>query len=1084
MKVNRTLLLTYFNRYSACHLNCQFLNDKDLYIQYKGTCCPAVVCQDFKDPVCDSEGVTHENECFFNAVECLRRKTENITVTIKHKGHCEDCSQKCDDLALPVCDEVNETHSSLCKFEAFNCRLKALGHIPRKVKHIGKCRKHEETPKAAGTRTLSSDELTQNFPENTATVSSGGGGEYGSTEDHDVFASGESGFPNDTARNVLDQQPDNKDILCSAALCTKKKDPVCDNNNKTHLNMCLFKFAACKSLRAGVQLEIAYKGECSKPKVNIRREPVKAGKECAKCADKEELVPVCDNYNHTHQSICLFSNWNCEQRRANLEQRVLVHVGPCHAGSPLFNLKEEVCPTKCSRDYRPVCDSHGTTHPNLCTFQMYNCKARKAGVDDVAFLTTLHECKDVSSKHMKTAVNSHAEGKEVATTNKTFECPEPHCDNIKSPVCDSDGHVHKNECLFAWARCLAAQQGRTLRIFPEELCNISNCRLVKSENCTNDYDPICGSDFVTYPNYCIYQKAQCAQKKLEILFKGECSVCLVKPCAHLEPESDDDLFVCDQAGDTKSKCEFDMLRCIYEKKFGYNITSAYEGRCCDRLEICPAESKPVCDSNGVTHRNRCHFEVSRCRIEKIDKQKPPHEAFEGRCDDHTTTSSIVITTTTTTAPETSSEGNGQIFVSKSEHDCAGLSCPNKYAPVCGSDAITYSSVCHLEKDNCENEAEISVSYFGECCSLECPHVWRPVCDNEGTTHMNLCEFSEQRCLADRIHHKNLTIQSYEECMDSEKCGDKCEDSSRPVCASNGVTFANECHLNKANCHLRNGKSGTPGLTKEYDGECCKKSPCEYTFAPICDTSGRTHINNCVFHQEQCVAQKKFNETLKKDYDGQCCNQPCDDAYQPVCDGNVTHKNICHFRVKQCEAERQDQVLPLAYTGECCQVPTGDCMKTGPVCDSEAQTHLDFCSFEAKKCVLQRKNKTLTMVHNGECCSIEQCSKMDEPVCDNKGGTHASMCHFENTKCIYDKIHVNSTLHVKYKGKCCESSCDETWNPVCDQHGKLYTNKCHFLAKSCEIDRSTGGILLETPCSAQQTRRMLRRTRTTSDVSQP
>lgn len=37
----------------------------------------------------------------------------------------------------------------------------------------------------------------------------------------------------------------------------------------------------------------------------------------------------------------------------------------------------------------------------------------------------------------------------------------------------------------------------------------------------------------------------------------------------------DSNFICDQAGRTKRKCEFELLRCIYQRKFGYNITVAY-----------------------------------------------------------------------------------------------------------------------------------------------------------------------------------------------------------------------------------------------------------------------------------------------------------------------------------------------------------------------------------------------------------------------------------------------------------------------------------------------------------------------------
>lgn len=64
---------------------------------------------------------------------------------------------------------------------------------------------------------------------------------------------------------------------------------------------------------------------------------------------------------------------------------------------------------------------------------------------------------------------------------------------------------------------------------------------------------------------------------LNIKFLGECEQCLNNSCPILSQaeEINDEMFVCDQNGETKSKCEFEMLRCIYKLKFGYNITRAY-----------------------------------------------------------------------------------------------------------------------------------------------------------------------------------------------------------------------------------------------------------------------------------------------------------------------------------------------------------------------------------------------------------------------------------------------------------------------------------------------------------------------------
>ena len=67
--------------------------------------------------------------------------------------------------------------------------------------------------------------------------------------------------------------------------------------------------------------------------------------------------------------------------------------------------------------------------------------------------------------------------------------------------------------------------------------------------------------------------------QIEVLFKGDCERCLSNPCLAkrntAEKENNDSFYVCDQGGETKSKCEFEVLRCIYEIKFGYNITAAY-----------------------------------------------------------------------------------------------------------------------------------------------------------------------------------------------------------------------------------------------------------------------------------------------------------------------------------------------------------------------------------------------------------------------------------------------------------------------------------------------------------------------------
>uniref|UniRef100_A0A914BWJ7 Kazal-like domain-containing protein n=1 Tax=Acrobeloides nanus TaxID=290746 RepID=A0A914BWJ7_9BILA len=1011
---------------------------------------------------------------------------------------------------------------------------------------------------------------------------------------------------------------------CSAETCNKAWDPICDTKNKTHKNECMFRFYACKIQRSSNEdVEISYKGECSK-KGSLRSEPQKEipkkGISCKTCDDEQEIVSVCDNMNQTHQSVCLLAQWNCERRIRGLEERVLVHIGHCHVLSPVFSLEDELCPSKCSKRYKPVCDTKGNTHLNLCTFQMVNCKERQADKHDTSWLDYLHECikpeepvskilempiqklataeavdkkplipdssrrpetaaptleaitpttttttptttitttpstststtpqttttsetttatqtttpttmtitatltesstttstrttttelyasrspeesmhpipattkfmTDTLSKkempvfidastptdYLPPKINASEEMKEIeiiTTGSPEFECPEPRCEDSRSPICDNEGTVHKNECLFTFARCLAAQKGKILRIVSDEECQPKNGQLI-SINCTNEWEPVCGSDFITYPNKCILQQSQKQNQELEALFNGECEKCFKEPCPQIDPEleTDDALFICDHAEETRTYCEFHMLQCIYELNFGKNLTESYKGRCCPREELCPPEEEPVCDSVGRTHKNKCHFEVAKCRREKVEQVETISIAKIGSC------SSFGAKSIEKSQPRPDILSNFKDIPTDSS--CEPSACVNTYEPVCGSDGKTYANMCFFKaKTSCNDtsSSKITVAYTGECCNYECTNEYSPICDNFGETHLNLCVFGKKRCLGEKQHSKNLTISSYVPCEDLD-CDIECSQDYDPICGTDGKTYPNECMLKKIICLTNN--IGITSPTLDYLGECCPDEECDLEFKSVCDSQGRTHEN--VVPMKNVISNLNLYVILKDeliiDYQGECCSRECDSSWKPVCDGQKTHPNICLFRIKQCEAERRGEVLSLAYSGECCLLPSGQCAESGSLCDSDGQTHKNRCYFEQKKCITEKvQPKHLSIVHSGDCCALEQCQKDEEPVCDNRGGTHTSLCHFQNTKCIHEKIHPNSTLLLSYRGACCENNCDGIWAPVCDQHGTVYKNKCLFQLRACEYDKRSGTELLQTPCTESQTRRMLR-----------
>ncbi|XP_075980434.1 serine protease inhibitor dipetalogastin-like isoform X2 [Anticarsia gemmatalis] len=74
-------------------------------------------------------------------------------------------------------------------------------------------------------------------------------------------------------------------------------------------------------------------------------------------------------------------------------------------------------------------------------------------------------------------------------------------------------------------------------------------------------------------------------------------------------------------------------------------------------------------------------------------------------------------------------------------------CENQYKPVCGSDGITYPSLCFLKCRAYKTQKLITIKNEGQCrnqqelncnsCSLEL----KPRCGTDGKTYANLCVFN-------------------------------------------------------------------------------------------------------------------------------------------------------------------------------------------------------------------------------------------------------------------------------------------------------------------------------------------------------
>lgn len=265
--------------------------------------------------------------------------------------------------------------------------------------------------------------------------------------------------------------------------------------------------------------------------------------------------------------------------------------------------------------------------------------------------------------------------------------------------------------------------------------------------------------------------------------------------------------------------------------------------------------------------------------------------------------------------------------------CKKSACPSVVAPVCGSDASTYSNECELQRAQCSQQRRIRLLRRGPCGT-------RDPCSNVTCSFGSTCVPSAD----------GLTAT----CLCPATCLGAPE---RPVCGSDGSDYPSECQL------LRQACAHQENVFKKFDGPCdpcqgslsdlsrtCRVNPrtrqpemllrpesCPPRGTPVCGDDGVTYDNDCVMGrtgaarglllqkvrsgqcqpQDQCPEPCRFNAVcLSRRGRPRCsCDRVvCDGAYRPVCahDGH-TYDNDCWRQQAECQQQRS---IPMKHQGPC------------------------------------------------------------------------------------------------------------------------------------------------------------------------